>query len=134
MQAVSYAKALQTGQYRSTSASIGVPAYDPVMIEGCLGSLAREEARWRLWFARTGVQPLTLSYEELILEPAVQVGRIAELLGVTGAQIDPAGVTLLVQRDAITAEWVQRFREEKGSTDSIRMEFGSAGVPDPPRA
>lgn len=131
-QALSWARALQTGQYRSTSAKAGSAAYDRALIARQLAELAREQARWRLWFARTGIQPLRLLYEQIVLHPAEAASAVAALVGVEEpVRIDPSAVDVRIQRDEETEAWRRRFVAESGDRADITHEFSIDGVPDP---
>jgi LPS sulfotransferase NodH len=119
-QALSWARAEQTLQYRSTQPVERTPVYNGEAILGYLQRIGRERARWEVFFARTGLAPLPVIYEDLIDDPAGQVRRVAEHVGVSGTvEIDPKRVDLLMQRDTLSAEWRERFLREHGDPDAI---------------
>ncbi len=130
-QALSWARALQTGQYRSTSSATGDAAYDPALIQQCLGRIVRDEARWRLWFARTGIEALSLEYETVAADPVAAVRAVAALVGVDAPDPDMSRIELRPQRDAGTERWRQRFLSERGDPATIEPEHGPDGLPDP---
>ena len=53
-QALSWARATQTGVYRSSQRPAGAPAYDGALILSMLHEIVRERARWEAYFARHG--------------------------------------------------------------------------------
>lgn len=112
-QALSLVRAQQTDQYHSHRPKAGEPLYDRGRINEALVGLARTEARWRYWFARNGLDPLMLDYEDLAERPLEAVGRIAVLVGVSGeVTVDFDKVANRVQRDDQTEDWRQRFLAE----------------------
>lgn len=112
-QAISWARALQTGQYRSMSASTGVAVYDSAQIRQCLSMILVEQARWRGYFALNGLQPLTIFYEEMVVAPQNTVDAVRDLVGLGGELlIDPAEINLVIQRDKTTVDWRDRFLAE----------------------
>lgn len=118
--ALSWARALQTGQYRSTAPRFAESVYDAALIARCLGDLARNEARWRLWFAQNGLRPLVLDYARVIADPLAAVQAVADLLGLDGpVTLGPDGVDLRIQADAETDIWRRRFIEERRTLDAI---------------
>jgi trehalose 2-sulfotransferase len=126
-QAISLARAIQTGQYKSTDQRTGEAGYDRALIASCLLSVAWGQTRWRLFFARNGISPLRLTYEELLEDPAQVVGRIARLMEVPEATIDPAVRAPDMQRDALSAEWRERFIRDGGDLDRLdKLEMSAA--------
>lgn len=119
-QAISWARAQQTGQYRSTQPLQAASAYDLNLIHARLRDVAREQARWTAFFARTGIAPTTLIYEELMENPQAGVRRIADLFGCAEtAVIDLSKINLEIQRDEVMEEWRRRFVSEAGDTSYI---------------
>lgn len=119
-QAVSLIKAEQTGLWHIAPdgrelerlAPPSEPAYDHGRIARKLAELEALDAAWEPWFAREGITPLRIGYEGLSADPAGAVRRICAALGV--AEPDPATLRPGVARlaDAVSAEWITRFRAE----------------------
>jgi LPS sulfotransferase NodH len=119
-QALSAARAVQTGQFRSTVPASHPPTYDPHLIKESLVGAVRDQARWALFFARTGIVPLPVFYEDVVANPQATIDRIAELVGIRQqVVIRPDLIDLRVQRDATTEEWRARFLREEGSGDLV---------------
>jgi LPS sulfotransferase NodH len=119
-QAISSVRASQTKQWRSTSPAQGSAVYDADEIYERLRALVRDYARWDLFFARNGIDPLVVSYESLVESPQGCVDRIAGLFGLQGpALIDARLVDLAIQRDALSAEWKTRFLAERHGLDAL---------------
>ena len=118
-QAISWARALQTGQFRSAQPARGAPVYDPDLIRTQLTIIVRERAQWEAYFARTGISPLRVVYESFLEARAAQVQRIAAMMEVAGALIDESKIDLVPQRDALTEAWRKRFRDEHGDPNVL---------------
>ena len=80
-QALSDVRAIQTGCWRTTAPAARPPVYDQRAIARRLAALARGQARWRIWFARNGIAPLPLVYEEVVENPQAAADTVAALLG-----------------------------------------------------
>jgi LPS sulfotransferase NodH len=113
-QAISWARALQTEQYRSTQPATQPAVYDANLIRSQLMEIVRERAQWEAFFARTGIEPLRVVYERFLEDRSSYVDRIANLVGIENPVVDQRRVDLVIQRDAVTEEWAQRFRAENG--------------------
>jgi LPS sulfotransferase NodH len=119
-QALSALRAQQTKQWRWNVTAHGAARYDGAGIDVCLQMIVREYARWELYFARNGVQPLRLVYEDVIASPQSAADGVADLLQLGYRPIiDPGRVTLRPQRDAVTEQWRARFHAEFGDLDRI---------------
>lgn len=88
------------------------PAYDFARLAGAKAHLEAEEADWQSWFAAEGIAPLRLTYEALATDPAAELARVLEALGLPAPR--PQEVTPGVAKlaDALSREWARRFRED----------------------
>ena len=118
-QAVSWARALQTMQYRSTQPAKRAAVYDSGLIRSRLMTIVRERAQWEAFFARTGIEPLRITYERFLEDRSGHVDRVADLVDVENPVIDQRRIDLVIQRDAATEEWKQRFRAENGDPNEL---------------
>jgi LPS sulfotransferase NodH len=114
-QAMSWARGELTGRYRASTPGRSEPVYDPDRIQARLADIVREEARWSLFFARTGREPLRLVYEEVMADPQAAADAVAAAVGVAPARCDPSAVDLVIQRDALSEVWRARFVAERGA-------------------
>jgi LPS sulfotransferase NodH len=119
-QALSWVRAVQSGQYRSTIPGEVQPTYDAALILNQLTEIIRERARWSMFFARTGIAPEVLTYDTVVSDPQSAVDRVAGLVGISEhAVYDPSRADLAVQRDETTAQWRHRFIAEHGNPDFV---------------
>jgi trehalose 2-sulfotransferase len=113
-QAISWARARQTKQYRSFELGKSQALYSRRMIAKALTQILTIEAEWELYFARNGIGPVRVAYETFLVDPRRDLVAIAEALGKTiPAQawaIEEAGLSM--QRDETNAAWKARFIEE----------------------
>src|SRR5262245_17621088 len=68
-QAISWARALQTQQYRATQSPRGDASYDRALILEQIRQIVVEYSQWSAYFARTGISPLEIRYEDLLDDP-----------------------------------------------------------------
>lgn len=113
-QAISWVKASQTGVYRSNDKEIEKsPFYDVVAIRRQLETIARNNARWRIFFARNNLSPTWFTYEDVLARPDKLVDVVADLMGERVPNgIERTNINLEIQRDARTEEWRTRFLAE----------------------
>lgn len=108
-QAVSWARALQTGQWASHQRPWLPPLYDRRRIARLLRRIEDGEAGWARLFARHGVVPLRLSYEELVADLPSAVRAVLRHLGLADDVAVPVP-DLGRQADAVSRDWARRFR------------------------
>ncbi len=112
-QALSHARARQTGQWGAARPANGEATYDRDAINYCLVELLRNTTRWDFYFARNGLTPLRLVYEDVVAQPLQAVAAIAALVGLSGEiTVDMGQAAPRIQRDTLTEEWRRRFLEE----------------------
>lgn len=117
-QALSLHKAQSTQKFTSWSETKSEPVYDGARIRALLSELALRRERWELYFARNGLKPLYVDYEQLQSEPEAVVGRVARHAGL--AAVPPMRQTgwyqFERQSDRINEEWRQRFLADYADT------------------
>jgi LPS sulfotransferase NodH len=112
-QAISFARARQTNQWRSMDPSITTPCYDRDAITRGLEFLAGEEASWESCFARNSISPYRLTYEELNAAPEDAIRELLTYLGYQGApRISLPATRHRRQADDMTEEWLRWYRQE----------------------
>jgi LPS sulfotransferase NodH len=123
-QAISFVKAIQSGQYFSSETANGRLHYDTKLIAKSLARIADAGARWRRYFARNGIIPIWLVYEEMVEDPGQAVAQIAEALKIECPPLQLERVSLAIQRDKITNDWKERFVKEKGDISYLDATLG----------
>ena len=113
-QAVSWARASQTGQWASDLPVLrdGPASYDAQEIGELVARIESEEDRWEDLFARRGREPLRIDYEQLAPDPASAVRRVFDLVGIEAPPgFEPPAPTLRRQADELSEAWVRRYRD-----------------------
>jgi LPS sulfotransferase NodH len=110
-QAVSWAKAVQTGQWRTGLGGDGEPAYDFAQIDWIVHQIHVWDAAWERWFRAQGLDPEVVWYEDLSANPLNVVERVLAYLRLdtsAGAAVVPAS-DLRKQADAVNEQWITRY-------------------------
>ena len=127
-QAVSMAKALQTGRWTSRMAAEPVSPlqYDREMIANCLEDIKQQDLNWRRWFETHNVTPFQVTYNEVATDADRVVRNIVELLGVQNDERVAVNVPpVKKQGDETNREWIERFeREAKAGGQSRQANAG----------
>ncbi|MGZ8178975.1 Stf0 family sulfotransferase [Williamsia sp. SKLECPSW1] len=71
--------------------------------------VAQQQA-WEGWFAREGIEPLRVEFDELVADPTTTTGRVLDALGLDPRLAPPPPLTR--GRDARSREWTARYRED----------------------
>jgi trehalose 2-sulfotransferase len=109
-QAVSWARAEQTGFWQDGDIHAGEPHFDRRQIAGLIATINDHNAAWRRWFRSLAIRPLVVTYEDLV----------ADMVGVTRSILDFLGLPLSDDRmiaphhhrqaDALNDQWITRYR------------------------
>jgi len=119
-QAISWARALQTNQYRANQREQGSRSYDRDFILDRIRQIVQEYSQWSAYFARTGISPVEILYEDLLNDPRPAVDRVAGLFGLDGqAHIRADCVDIEIQRDATSEAWRRQFLAEEGDRNRL---------------
>lgn len=114
-QAVSFARAIQTEQWSSLDSVSSEPRYDRDAITAARRALEAEESNWEQFFARHGIRPYRLVYEDLDAVPHDTLAALLRFLGYEEARsIALPSSQLHRQADGETEVWVERYRRERG--------------------
>ncbi len=120
-QAISWVRALQTGQYRSTQTPRREASYDAPGIRRIIGEIAKAEASWDIFFALRNLEPVVLDYDDALADPARTIGVVANIVSVDDAKLDLSALTLTRQADALSAEWRERFLGDEDRAVGIEV-------------
>ena len=81
-QAVSWARAEQTGHWQGGDRSSAEPRLDLDQIDGLVRTIKEHNAAWSTWFEQQGVGPYFVSYEDVVADPRHAVQGLLDRLGV----------------------------------------------------
>ena len=113
-QAASHARALQTNQWTSLEGvAQRAPEYDPKLIAWCQNHLAAQRQGWRDFFAKNGLSPIAVDYDDFLADPDATTRGIVERARFPDAPVSPTSLPETTpQSDALNAEWIERYRSE----------------------
>lgn len=112
-QAVSWAIAMQTGQWKSTQDSSDGPVeYDFEAIDTRIDSILSENAAFRAFFARNDCDVEFVRYEHLRSKPAEVIRQLATKLGLESIDYREDQISIAPQRSPMNAEWKARYLAE----------------------
>ena len=105
-----------TQAWRADDHQAAPPTYDGPAIEHLVRQLVEHDAAWTGYFTGLGIEPLSITYEELAAAHEPVIRDVLAFLGVEApdglaARIDRP--RLGVQADATSEEWVRRYRSER---------------------
>jgi len=110
-QAVSWWKAITTGKWVDGRPVTGEPRFDADGIAGRVRGIEAANESWRRWFEANGVEPLHVTYEQLVADTTREARRVLEFIGVDvtgGFRVAPVTER---QADAVNEDWIRRYRE-----------------------
>lgn len=120
-QAISWARALHSEQYRSTQMPKATPRYDSRLIAKLMVDIACANTSWDIFLARTGINAPVLYYEDIEADPSIAVAQIAEMVRVERAKVDLSRIDLQPQRNNETEAWRARFIAEHGARSYLQL-------------
>ena len=110
-QAISWARALQTGRWASGQQAILPPVYSQARIQARLDAIDEAERGWSAFFEARDLTPIEITYEQLTTNRGSTLNRVLRGLQVTPPdKLPPEPLTR--QADDINASWKARFLDE----------------------
>lgn len=117
-QAVSLTRSNMTGAWSSAAETELQPRYDFDRICSAYFTLERNNSFWPGYLDLQGFDYRTYFYEDMLESPQPCIDWIAAQLGVEPPSDMEKG-KLSIQRDNITEEWAERFREDLSKNDVL---------------
>jgi LPS sulfotransferase NodH len=113
-QAVSWLRAEQTRTWWAgdPGGTAGEPHYVEAGITALLDTVAQHNAAWRAWFARYGVTPHEITYEQLTADLTGTTRGVLTFLGLDPDEGRPIQPRHRRQADLLNEEWAARYRTE----------------------
>ena len=109
-QAVSFAKAIQTGHWHDWDpAPSAAPVFDRGAIETLLLEIDEHDRCWADWFGARSVEALELSFEDLLSDPEAQTLRVLDFLGLRLPEGAAIHALTRSQNDGLNADWSVRY-------------------------
>lgn len=116
--AVSWWRAIQTGEWHLSSGQHPQPkdlsnAYSYDAIQHLYDECSMREAGIQEFFAEGNITPLNIFYEDFVQEYDQTIRTMLDYLGLDSRSATVVPPSLAKTADAVSEEWVQRFREER---------------------
>jgi len=112
-QAVSWARAEQTGYWQAGDSSQTKPVLDLDQVDSLVHTINDHNAAWISWFHEQGAHPYVVTYEELVADPGQTVEGILahlNLVPLPGWRPSPPHTK---QADAVNLDWIRRYLAER---------------------
>jgi len=109
-QAISFAKALQTDQWRSDRVATREPEYDFDQICRCFFLIGASYAYWESYVMARELEAAEFVYEDLVPDPTPYIQHIAEHAGIK--ELPETEAQTRVQSDHINDKWLEQFRAD----------------------
>ncbi len=106
-QAVSWARAEQTGYWQRGDEPRADPRLDLDQINSLVRTIHEHNTAWSTWFSAQGVQPHAVAYEDLIAAPGRTVHVILDRLGVKAPRGWRPESAHRRQADHVNADWIR---------------------------
>jgi len=113
LQAISKARAFQTGVWKVEPGRMESeqPRFDRALIARCLDDAVEEERIWSEFFVRIEREPFRVTYEELCQNYSAVINEVVNFLQIKLPRRIRIGPPKTIrQSDAISDEWVRRYR------------------------
>jgi LPS sulfotransferase NodH len=114
-QAISWVRALQSAEWRAKGGTPAEerPMFDAEEIRRKLTRIENDEAAWKRLFEEHGLAPFEVNYEQLVEHREETATEVAGHLGLDLPDGFSFGEpTIERQSDALSEEWVERYRAE----------------------
>jgi trehalose 2-sulfotransferase len=109
-QAVSWARAEQTGYWQEGDRSSAQPRFEFGRIAGLVRTIGEHNAAWSTWFVEQDVEPHSVTYEDVTGNPRQAVHGILDHLGIERPANWRPDARQRRQADEVNAAWVRRYR------------------------
>ncbi|MCW2832279.1 MAG: hypothetical protein JWN68_232 [Nocardioides sp.] len=116
-QAVSWARAEQSGYWQQGDVVRSAVAPDVARMLGLVETIEDHNGSWQAWFTANAITPCVLTYEALTSDPRATVTTIADLVGVTVPPAWRPGTAHHRQADQVNADWSDLLRSALETRD-----------------
>ena len=113
-QAVSWARAEQTGYWQQGDVPSADPHFDLEQVNDLVQTVQEDNAAWSTWFSKQGAKPYVVTYEDVVADPRRAVQGILNRLEVEKPSGWRPNAPHRRQADEVNAEWVRRYRIMRG--------------------
>jgi LPS sulfotransferase NodH len=115
-QAVSWARAEQTGFWHPGDVAGHQSQFDADQIELLVRTIKEHNNAWRVWFTAQQIRPYEVRYEDLTADVEGTLRGLLEFLDLDFPAAVAPGTRL--QGDELNADWIARYRQEREARSS----------------
>jgi len=109
--AISAVRSRATGAYYSFQEEGKVPEFSKRTIDAAMRKIKVTDDMWKNFFANNEIEPLTVTYEDLISSPETVVASVLDYIGVKHPKKVVLKETRLhKQSDGISSEWENKYK------------------------
>lgn len=119
-QAVSWARAEQTGYWQEGDRTSVHPRIDVDHADRLVRTITEHNAAWSRWFQRQGVEPYVVTYEDLVADPGHTVQVLLDSLGVELPSTWRPRSARRRQADELNAGWVDLLAQQQARPPTRR--------------
>jgi LPS sulfotransferase NodH len=112
-QAVSWARAEQTGYWQQGDAAQVEPHLDIRLVDELLRTVRDHNEAWRAWFADQRLEPQEVTYEDLVHDPGATVFKVLKYLGLAAPSQWRPRSKHVRQADEVNQEWIRRYSQSR---------------------
>lgn len=114
-QAISYARAKQTGAWISGATEMRKAVYKRDLILRCIKSIRRQNRLWRSYLTRhVEIPVMSVAYEKLVADAEGELSKIGHFIDPSYDAMLRAAERTKRQSDTLSNEWRERFESEIG--------------------
>ena len=110
-QAVSWWKAMTSGKWTDGRPVTGEARFDYDGVHSRLMRVAGHNEAWSGWFSSNGIEPLALTYEELVADSTLSVRRVLAHVGVEAPADLAVEPRTEHQADQVNEDWIRQYRD-----------------------
>jgi LPS sulfotransferase NodH len=108
-QAVSWARAEQTGFWQQGDVAAAEPRLDLDQLDDFVRTIREHDAAWSAWFSEQALRPHVVTYEDLVEDPEATVRGLLGQLGIRPPSDWVASSAVARKGDEVNDEWVRRY-------------------------
>jgi LPS sulfotransferase NodH len=130
-QAISFARAQQTGAWISDMPEVAPAHYDWALIAEKVDAISRGNADWQSFLRSVGIKPLQLFYEDIVADLPGTISQIGDYLEVDISTLENEQSAFRPKRQKKTSNdgWLERFESDSRSALAAGRTIPGASTP-----
>ncbi|HEY3051434.1 MAG TPA: Stf0 family sulfotransferase [Gaiellaceae bacterium] len=116
-QAVSWARAVQTGYYHHWDRPVGKATFELDQIDALVREASANSASWRRWFAENEIEPFVVRFEDLVENKEPVTRSVLAFLEIELPSNARIAARTIQAGDFVNAEWIARYKRSQGKEE-----------------